>query len=90
MSQLPPLFEESQKLDKYELVDSLDNKAPRTNKAMLISQGFNPDSADLETFVEHCERADNTDDITGAKFAASDEMEVILEIGRASCITSIT
>ena len=40
---------------------------------MLISQGFNPETADLETFVEHCERAETTDDIAGAKFAASNE-----------------
>ena len=73
MSQLPPLFEESQKLDESELFDSLANKAPRTHKAMLIAQGFNPETADLETIVEHCERSDTTDDIAGAKFAASDE-----------------
>ena len=60
-----------------ELVDSLANKAPITHKAMLISQGFNPETADLETFVEHCECAETTDDIAGAKFAASDE---VLEI----------
>ena len=40
---------------------------------MLISQGFNPETADLETFVERCERAETTDDIAGAKFAASNE-----------------
>ena len=56
-----------------ELVDSLANKAPRTHKAMLISQGFNPESAGLETFVEYCERAETTDDIAGANVAASDE-----------------
>ena len=72
MAQLPPLFEDSQKLDESELVDSLTNKAPSTHKAMLIAQGFNPDTADLETFLEHCERAETTDDIYGAKFAASD------------------
>ena len=44
-----------------------------THKAMLIAQGFNPDSADIETFVEHCERAETTDDIAGAKFSASGE-----------------
>ena len=60
-------------LDESELVDSLANKSPRTHKAMLISQGFNPETADLENFVEHCERAETTDDIAGAKFAASDE-----------------
>ena len=40
---------------------------------MLISQGFNTETANLETFVEHCERAETTDDIAGAKFAASNE-----------------
>ena len=40
---------------------------------MLIAQGFNPETADLETFVEHCEHAETTDNIAGAKFAASDE-----------------
>ena len=60
-------------INESELVDSLTNKAPRTHKAMLITQGFNPESADLKTFVEHCERAETTDDIAGAKFAASDE-----------------
>ena len=40
---------------------------------MLISQGFNPETANLKTFVEHCERTETTDDIAGAKFSASDE-----------------
>ena len=73
MDQLPPLFEDSQVLDENELVDSLANKAPRSHKAMLINQGFNPETETLETFVENCERAETTDDIAGAKFAASDE-----------------
>ena len=60
-------------LDESELVHSLTNKAPRTHKAMLIAQGFNPESADLETFVKHCERAETADYIARAKFAASDE-----------------
>ena len=53
MDELPPLFEDSQMLDESELVVSLTNKAPRTHKAMLIAQGNNPDSADLETFMEN-------------------------------------
>ena len=73
MAQLQPLFEDSKKLNKSELIDSLANKASRTHKAILIVQGFNPETADLETFVEHCERAETTDDIAGANFAASDE-----------------
>ena len=55
------------------MVDYLAKEAPGTHKAMLISQGFNPETADLETFVEHCECAETTDNIAGAKFAASDE-----------------
>ena len=52
MAQLPPLFEDSQMLDESELVDSLANKASRSHKAMLISQGFNPETANLETFEQ--------------------------------------
>ena len=73
MAQLPPLFEDSQVLDEPELVDFLANKAPKSHKAMLINQGFNPEISNLETFVEHCERAETTDNIAGAKFAAPDE-----------------
>ena len=73
MAQLPPLFQQSQKIDESELFNSLANKAPRIHKAMLISQGFNTETEDLETFVEHCERAETTENIARAKFAASDE-----------------
>ena len=41
MAQMPPLFDDNQQLDESELVDSLANKAPRSHKAMLISQDFN-------------------------------------------------
>ena len=40
---------------------------------MLISQGFNPDTGDLVTFLEHYERAETTENISGEKFADSDE-----------------
>ena len=40
---------------------------------MLISQGFNPETGDLGTFLEHCEQAETMDNIAGEKFAASDE-----------------
>ena len=63
----------NQKLDESELVDSIANKAPRIHKAMLITPGFNPETGDLATFVEHWERADTTDKISGANFFASDE-----------------
>ena len=73
MEQIPPMFDENQQLDDSELVDSLTNKSPRSHKAVLVFQGFNPETGDLETFVEHCKQAETTDNIAGTKFAASDE-----------------
>ena len=73
MAQLTPLIKDSQMLDESELVDSLANKVPISHKAMLVNQSFIPETATLETFFEHCELAETTDDIAGAKFAASDE-----------------
>ena len=37
---MPLLFNENQQLDKFKLVDSLANKAPRSHKAMMILQGL--------------------------------------------------
>ena len=72
MAQMPPLFDENQQLDKSELVDSLANKAPKIHKAMLIYQGFNPETGDLATFVEHCKRSEIMDNIAVATFSVSD------------------
>ena len=69
---MPPLFYENQQLDESEMVDFLANKAPRNHKTMLIYQGFDPETVDLEIFMELCERSESTDNISGAKFAASD------------------
>ena len=73
MAQMPPLFDENQQLDESELVDYLAKKAPRSHKAMLISQGFNSETGDLATFVENCKRADTTDNIDVTNFSASDK-----------------
>ena len=70
MAYLPSLFDES---EDSELVDFLANKAPKSHKAMLINQGFNTETSTLENFVEHCKRAETTDDIASEKFVASDE-----------------
>ena len=53
MAQMPPLFNDNKQLDVSKIVDSLANKASRTHKAMLISQGFNPETGDISTFAEH-------------------------------------
>ena len=73
MAQMPPLFNDNQHLDEYELLNSLANKDPRSHKAMIIPQGFNPETGDLVTFVEHCKRDETMDNIAIAKFSASDE-----------------
>ena len=70
---MPPLFNHNRQIDESELVDSLANKAPRRHKAVLISQGFNPETVDIATFVEHRERSKTTDNIATAKFSASYE-----------------
>ena len=57
---MSPLFDENQQLDESELVYSFANNNPRSHKAMLISQGFNPETGYMETFVEHCEQAETT------------------------------
>ena len=68
-----PLFNNNQQFDESKIVDSLANKAPRSHKAMLILQGFNPEMGYLATFVEHCERAKTTDNIAMANFSASEK-----------------
>ena len=73
MAQMPPMFDENKQLDKSELVDSLSDKAPRNHKAMLISKGFNPETGNLATFMEHCERAETMDNIAVDTFLASDK-----------------
>ena len=73
MAQMPPLLDENQLLDESKLVDSLANKETRSHKAMLISQGFNPERGYLETFLEQCERNKTMDNIAVAKFSASDK-----------------
>ena len=70
---MPPLFLEGQQLDESELIDSLAKKAPRIHKAMRIFQGFNTETGDLETSVEHYKQEVTMDNIAGAKFSASDK-----------------
>ena len=72
MEKMPPLFNDTQQLDEYEIVDLLAKKAPRTHKARMISQGLNPKTGDLATFVEHFERDENADNIALSKFPDSD------------------
>ena len=60
------------RLDKYKIVDLLAKKASRIHKTMMISQGFNPETGDLATFVEHCKYDETNDNIALFYFSASD------------------
>ena len=40
---------------------------------MIISQGFNPETVYLSTFVGHCEQDETTDNISMSNISASDE-----------------
>ena len=53
MAHMHTLFNKNQQLDESKLFDSIANKVPRIHEAVLISQGFNPETGDMETFVEH-------------------------------------
>ena len=68
---MPPLFNKNQQLDESKIVDSLANKAPMTHKATIISQGFNPETGYLSTFVEHCEWAETTEKIAMSNYTVS-------------------
>ena len=70
---MQPLLNNNQQLDESQVVDSLANKTPRLHKAIMISQGFNNKTGDLKTFVEHCKRAENKDNIAMDKFSVSYE-----------------
>ena len=40
---------------------------------MLIYQGFNPETGDLETFSEHCKQANTTESIAADNFSFLEE-----------------
>ena len=73
ITHMPRHFHDNQQLYGYKLVDPLSNKVQRSHKAMLVSQGFNPETGDLTTFVEQDEQSEIADNIAMAKFSASDE-----------------
>lgn len=58
LSKMPPLFDHIQKIPSPELLDILASKAPQSHKAMMIEQGFDPQTATIKEFVEISERAE--------------------------------
>jgi hypothetical protein len=67
-AQLPPLFDDSQKISARESIIILAKRAPKAHKAMLVQHGFNPENGSMEDFIDYCERAETNAHIThGAK-----------------------
>ena len=73
MAHMPPLFDKNQQIVESELVNSLAKKLPRSDKAMLILQGFNPETGYLATVSEHCKQAITMDNISVTKFSIAYE-----------------
>ena len=61
--EMPPHFNATQKLTETELVDIVADRAPKSHKKELVSDGFNPETATLDEFVETCERAETNEAI---------------------------
>jgi hypothetical protein len=55
---LPPDFNNTQELPDKDIVDVLATKAPKEHKALMIEQGFNPETSTFEQFVEVSKRAE--------------------------------
>jgi hypothetical protein len=44
-------------------MDLLSTKAPKEHKALMIKQGFNPETSTIKAFVETSERAETEDNV---------------------------
>ena len=67
--QLPPNFNEDQKLDERECIIIIANKAPKPHKKMLIQQGYNPENGSMQDLIDYCERAETNEEVEhGAQF----------------------
>jgi hypothetical protein len=52
LGRLPPDFNEAQELPDRNIMDILSTKAPKEHKALMIEQGFNPETSTVEEFVK--------------------------------------
>jgi hypothetical protein len=67
-AQLPPAFDDTQKLSERELIINIASKAPKPHKKMLIQQGYNPENGSMADLIDYCERAETTENVEhGAK-----------------------
>ena len=58
LEQLPPSFDASQKILDQDMMDILASNAPKSHKELMTDQGFDPQTATTDQFVEICERAE--------------------------------
>ncbi len=63
LARMPPLFDASQQVPESELLDILASKAPQSHKALMIEQGFDPQNATIQQFVEISERAETKESL---------------------------
>ena len=59
LEQLPPSFDASQKILDQDMMDILASNAPKKHKELMTDQGFDPQTATTDQFVEICERAES-------------------------------
>jgi hypothetical protein len=59
LAQLPPSFDASQKILDQDMMDLLASNAPKKHKELMQDQGFDPQTATTDQFVEICERAES-------------------------------
>ena len=59
LKQLPPSFDASQKILDQDMMDILASNAPKKHKELMIDQGFDPQTATTDQFVEICERTES-------------------------------
>ena len=75
LKELPPLFNETQKIPAQELLDILASKSQQSHKALMIEHGFDPQSATLQEFVEFSERAETKEALTTHKSVSKPDSE---------------
>ena len=71
--QLPPAFEANQKILEPDLIDILVSKAPKSHRELMVDQGFNPQTATTDEFVEICERAESKDALRSNRKRSDDD-----------------
>ena len=71
--QLPPNFNEAQKISARDCIIIIAGKAPKPHKKMMIQQGYNPENGSMQDLIDYCERAEINESVEhGAKSKGKD------------------